>query len=213
MSPGPPGWGRQSAEALAPKQARCQRCLLLFHTPSSLHTPLLIFHRKKGEKGQRKWFSSPLSENEILKITKRRCSARRGLRGEPGLRGPPRPSSSAGALPAARSLCPRHAQPGPLTLPFPLCSGGPGAGGELLRREVAMEMEEVETLGLGPQAAEGPQFLGAPSLTPCSAAARPLRRLLIPGCRARGRHRVSVRARPRALLPSLHVTSHLDSQR
>ena len=31
-----------------------------------------------------------------------------------------------------------------------------GGGGELLRREVAVEMEEAQTLGSGPQAAGGP---------------------------------------------------------
>ncbi|CAI9155042.1 unnamed protein product [Rangifer tarandus platyrhynchus] len=58
--------------------------------------------------------------------------------------------------------------------------GGPGVGSELLRREVAVEMEEVETLGSGPQAAEGPQFLSAPPLTPCSATAWPLRAVAHP---------------------------------
>lgn len=176
MSPGPPGVGAAVSRGPGPQAGA------LPEVPPALPGSLLPPHpspnlsqEKKGGKGQRKRFSSPLSENEILKITKRRCSARRGLRGEPGLWGPTRPSSSAGALPAARSLCPRHAQLGPLALPFPLCSGGSGVGGELLRREVAVEMEEVETLGSGPQAAEGPQFLGAPPLTPCSAAARPLR--------------------------------------
>lgn len=60
MSPGLPGLG--AVEALAPKWVCCQRCLPLFQAPSSLHTSLLIFteKKKKGEKGQRKRFSSPL---------------------------------------------------------------------------------------------------------------------------------------------------------
>lgn len=131
-------------------------------------SPNLSQKKKRGGKGQRKRFSSPLSENEILKITKRRCSARRGLCGEPGLRGPARPSSSTGALAHSQQPVPtpRSAWPPNSALPSVQWrnrrGGGWGGGGaKLLRREVTVEMEEAETLGWGPQAAEGPRYPSA----------------------------------------------------
>lgn len=88
MSPGPPGVGAAVSGGPGPQAGA------LPEVPPALPGSLLPPHpspnlsqEKKGGKGQRKRFSSPLSENEILKITKRRCSARRGLRGEPGLWG------------------------------------------------------------------------------------------------------------------------------
>lgn len=125
---------------------------------------------------------------------------------------------AAGALPAASSLCPRHTQPGPLALPVPLCSGGRrvGGGGELLRREVAVEMEEAQTLGSGPQAAGGPHCPSVPLRCPSRDSVQqlpgPWGSFSSPGYCARCRHRVSAGARPQTLLPSLYVTSHLGSQ-
>ena len=133
--------------------------------PGSLlppHPSPNLSQKKKGEKGQRKRFSSPLSENEILKITKRRCSTRRGLCGEPGCGGLPAP-------PPRRVPCPQPAACAHITLSLApslcpsLCAvGGRRGRGELLRREVTVEMEEAETLGSGPQAAGGPHCPSAP---------------------------------------------------
>ena len=165
MSPGPPGLGGSQQRPWRPSGCAARGASRSSRLPSSLHTSLLVFHRKKkGEKGQRKRFSSPLSENEILKITKRWCSARRGLCGEPGLRGPARPSSSTGALAHSQQPVPtpRSAWPPHSALPSVQWrnrrGGRWGGGAKLLRREVTVEMEEAETLGWGPQAAEGPQY-------------------------------------------------------
>lgn len=91
------------------------------------------------------------------------------------LRGPARPSSSTGALPAASSLCPHHTQPGPLALPFPLCSGGPAGAGRAAEKGGDGGDGGGRNAWAGtPGCRRPPLSLGAPPATHCSAAAWPL---------------------------------------
>lgn len=66
----------------------------------------------------------------------------------------PQPAACAHAtLSLAPSLCPSLC-----AVEEPARRGVGGGGAKLLRREVTVEMEEAETLGWAPQAAEGPQY-------------------------------------------------------
>lgn len=123
MSLGPlgQGGGSKSAEPLGPQAGMLPRDTSSSSSSvlCSLHTPLLILHSKKRGKSKRKVFF-PLTENEILKITRRLWQRQEGIIGVWAVLGSPVGPASCSSLaltrPAALQALPSPPGP-PLSAP------------------------------------------------------------------------------------------------